>query len=509
MTSYETAGAPSSVRRASAVDRLVGVGLALGSFLMLVYRYWFPPQKIFDEVYFARAAEEYLQRRYIYENTHPPVTKLLITFSTILFGGLPGGDTSLGWRFLDVVAGAVAVWLLYVLARRVTGSTLFGAYAAGLFAFDGMHYVQSRIATPESFVVVFSLATLYTFMRYWDALVERSSERQPFPLKRLIAGGAGAVVLSAAIVMLRFPHEILPAKIIAGIVIACVLYVAYRVYVRPPAGALWLTLFALSAALLVASKWYGVMAYFVAFSVVTYATIYALTKHRRPLFPVDLVATSLIAAIGIVYALAYIPHFVGLRDLPQLAPRPYTLSDVITMQVNAYLYHAHLTATHPYASAWWTWPLDLRPILYYANYGQAGDVRTAAIITSLPNPIILWMGLVTVPFVGYLAYRERNRAYALVVLTYLAQWLPWSRSPRIAWEYHFYVDIPLICICTAVAMQWLWKNLRAWDTKAVRGFAAGYFALVVLWFIYFYPILTGMTISYGAWMQRMWLHSWI
>ena len=39
-------------------DVLVGAGLALGSFLMLVYRYWFPPQKIFDEVYFARAAEE-------------------------------------------------------------------------------------------------------------------------------------------------------------------------------------------------------------------------------------------------------------------------------------------------------------------------------------------------------------------------------------------------------------------------------------------------------------------
>ncbi len=430
MASYETAAMSRSSTRTRTIDRLVGIGLAVGSFLMLVYRYWFPPEKIFDEVYFARAAEEYLQRRYIYENTHPPVTKLLVTLSTILFGGLPNGDTSAGWRFLDVVAGAIAVWLLYVLARRVTGSTLFGAYAAGLFAFDGMHFVQSRIATPESFVVVFSLATLYTFMRYWDALVERTSERQLFPLKRLLAGGAVAVVLSIAIVLLRFPHEIVAAKIVAGIVIACILYVAYRVYVRPPAGALWLTLFAFSAALLVASKWYGVMAYFVAFSVVTYATVYAIAKHRRALFPVDLVAAGMIAAIGIVYALAYIPHFVGLRDLPQLAPRPYTLSDIITMQVNAYKYHSTLTATHPYASLWWTWPLDLRPILYYANYGQMGDVRTAAIITSLPNPIILWMGLVTVPFVGFLAFRERSRAYALVVLTYLAQWLPWARFRR-------------------------------------------------------------------------------
>lgn len=488
---------------------LVGAGLALGSFLMLLYRYWFPPQKIFDEVYFARAAEEYLQRRYIYENTHPPVTKLLITFSTILFGGLAHGDAPLGWRFLDVVFGALAVWLLFILARRVTQSTLFAAYAAGLFAFDGMHFVQSRIATPESFVVVFSLATLYTFMRYWDALAERRDERSIFPAVKMLLGAAGAVAISIVFVLLRFPHETTPAKVIAGVVTATILYVAYRIYVRPPAGGLWLTLFAFSAALLVTSKWYGVMAYFVAIIVVGYDAVSSVVKHRRPLFPTDLVATAMIAALGIVYTLAYVPHFIGLRDLPQLAPRPYTLSDVVTMQVNAYLYHAHLNATHPYASQWWTWPLDIRPILYYADYGYAGTVRTAAIITSLPNPIILWLGLFTVPFVGWLAYRERNRAYALVVLTYLAQWLPWARSPRIAWEYHFYVNIPLICLCTAVAMRWLWIHYRDWDARAVRVAIAGYFGLVVLWFIYFYPILSGMTIPYASWMERMWLHTWI
>ena len=132
----------------------------------------FRPGKIFDEVYFARAAEEYLQRRYIYENTHPPVTKLLITLSVILFGGLPHGDTSYGWRFFNVVAGAIAVLICFLLAKRITRSTLFGAYAAVLFGLDGMHYAQSRIATPEAFVVCFSMLTLYAFCRYWDAVAE-------------------------------------------------------------------------------------------------------------------------------------------------------------------------------------------------------------------------------------------------------------------------------------------------------------------------------------------------
>ncbi len=96
-----------------------------------------------------------------------------------------------------------------------------------------------------------------------------------------------------------------------------------------------------------------------------------------------------------------------------------------------------------------------------------------------------------------------------MVLTYLAQWLPWMASPRIAFAYHFYVDIPLVCICTAVAMQYLWKKLRDWDLNAVRTIVIGYFAIVAAWFFYNYPILSGMTISNTAWMQRMWLHSWI
>ncbi|MDQ2864811.1 MAG: phospholipid carrier-dependent glycosyltransferase [Candidatus Eremiobacteraeota bacterium] len=490
-------------------DRFVGAGLAAGSFLLLLYRYWFPPEKIFDEVYFARAAEEYLQRRYIYENTHPPVTKLLITFSTILFGGLHRGDTSAGWRFLDVVAGALAVWLLFVLARRITHSTLYGAYAAGLFALDGMHFVQSRIATPESFVVCFSLATLYTFYRYWEILVTRAARPLPISSARLWLGAAGACICAVAGVALRFPHESRPAQIAAAVIAAAALYVVYRVLLRPPEGWRWLALFTVSAALLVASKWYGVMAYGVAFTIVAGTTAYAAYKRRRPQFPVDLVAASVIAAFGIVYALAYIPHFIGLRDLQTQPPRPYTLSDIVTMQVNAYLYHAHLDAKHPYSSLWWQWPLDLRPVLYYATYGHERGVNTAAIITSLASPILLWLGLVTVPAVGILAILERNRGYALVVLTYLAQWLPWMFSPRIAFAYHFYVDIPLICLCSAIAMQRLYAWMRDSDLNAARTIVAGYFAVAAAWFVYYYPILSGMTIPYASWMQRMWLHSWI
>ena len=488
-------------------DGAIAAALGVASFILLFIRYWIPPGKIFDEIYFARAAEEYLQRRYIYENTHPPVTKLLITLSVMLFGGLPAGDTAWGWRFLNVVAGAVAVPLLFVLAKRITRSTLFGFYAALLFACDGMHYVQSRIATPEAFVVVFSMATLYAFCRYWDAVNDGDpvvDARRWWPL----ASAGIALVSSALVAFVRFHAEDAAARWVVFVLVFAGVYALLRIAERPPRGWGWLLATAFAGALLVTSKWYGIMAYGMITCVVIVAAVRAMLARRPSPFPIDTVAATLVGAFGLVYTLAYIPHFIGLRDLQSLPPRPYTVSDVVTMQVNAFLYHDHLRATHPYASLWWTWPLELRPILYSALYAGQGATATAAMIYSMPNPILLWAGLLSVPFVGVLAVRERNRGYGLVVLAYLLQWLPWMFSPRIAFLYHFYVDIPLVAICDAIAMQRLYAWMKTWDPAAARYAVAGFAALVVLAFIYFFPILSSIPIAQSAWLQRLWLPTW-
>jgi len=487
--------------------------------VILYIGFWFPPTKIFDEVYFARAAEEYLHRRYIYENTHPPVAKLLITLSTLMFG-----DNSYGWRFLDVVFGAVAVWLLYALLKRITGSTLFASYGTGLFMLDGMHFVQSRIATPESFVVCFALATLYAFYRYWIA-----AQAQPEPrlLRRWlwlrVSGALACIAAAIAIVALRFPHESPAARIVAILYAYAGCYLIYRVLLEPRivgtelrensrSEALWLFLFALSIALLVASKWYGVMACGVTFAIILY--VWVRQRFARPTYPrsfaLDITLAAVVFVTGTVYFASYTPQFIGLSDTPGSPPRVYTLTDVVNLQYNAFEYHEHLRATHPYQSRWWQWPFELRPILYYAKYGRQGAASTAAVIYTLPNPLILWMGLVTVPFIAYLGVKERNKAYILIGLTYVAQWLPWIGSLRISFAYHFYVDIPLICACTAIAMQRLWLAWRDTEHRTLAQIiAGGYFAAVAIAFVYFYPIVSGMTIRSAAWMQRMWLPSWI
>src|SRR5579864_9094690 len=260
-----------------------------------------------------------------------------------------GGDNAAGWRFLDVVFGAASVSLLYVVARRFTDSRLFGAYAAWLFLFDGMHFVQSRIATPESFVLFFSLATFYALYRFWTARTEEEKPHAPTAANLLIAAAAAAL-LSAIAIWLRFPHETPAAQIIAGICVLAGLYAGYRVYAEPrilrEPSFRRLLLWSVSIALLVTSKWYGVMAFGVAFVIFVW---------DRRIFRVDLVISVVVFITACVYFAAYTPQFIGLRDLPNEAPRAYTLSDVVEMQYNAFEYHDHLRATHPYSSQWWEW----------------------------------------------------------------------------------------------------------------------------------------------------------
>ena len=236
------------------LDYAIAAALGVGNFILSFVGYWWPPDKVFDEIYFARAGEEYLQNLRIYENTHPPLSKLLITISIALFGGMPkghglggwtglnaivghlaNGDNSYGWRFLDVVFGALVVMLLYAFAKRVTGSTLFATVAALLLTFDGMHFVQSRIATPEGFVVFFATLAVYAFYRFWISSQVGERAYVATPLWAIFAG-AGASVVAGGVVgqILRVAFAVDAASTtVTTLYLACACYLLVRYLAFP------------------------------------------------------------------------------------------------------------------------------------------------------------------------------------------------------------------------------------------------------------------------------------
>ena len=620
------------------VDYVIMAVLGVANFIVSFIGYWWPPGKVFDEIYFARAGEEYLQNMRIYENTHPPLSKLLITFSMMLFGGMPrghglggwtflnavighlnNGDNSYGWRFLDVVFGALVVMLVYVFAKRITGSTLFATIAALLLSFDGMHFVQSRIGTPEGFVIFFATLAVYAFYRFW--ISSQVGDRAHVTVPNVAAiGGAAAALLAGAIVgqggRLVVGLDAATATVVT-LYLACGCYLLVRYLVFPrlyadgrrelsfaegsyalrgddgtavfaadggaidargkiqrgaisqakgsalvysddpltieyrrdasvryetPAGdavyaedeiragpaiekgrssKLWLILFTVALGLLVSSKWYGVMGFGVSFAVLIFVTVagrFSL-ERRRPLlwgnlrgFRLDGALATILFVSASVYLLVWVP------DLLRHSPDPneiHNLNDLVGRQASMFNYHDTLKATHPYSSQWWEWPLDYVPIAYFYEDHRKNPTNPQGCcvyeITSMPNPAVLWFGLFCVPFVGVLAWRERNKGYALIVVTYLLQWLPWMRSPRITFAYHFYVNIPLICLCNVIILQRFWQWSQRRDNGRWLGTlgVGAYVVVAALGFIYFYPILAAYPISWAAWHQRMWFPTWI
>jgi predicted membrane-bound dolichyl-phosphate-mannose-protein mannosyltransferase len=96
---------------------------------------------------------------------HPIAGKLLIALSIRVLG-----DTPYAWRLPSAVAGTVVIWLVYLLAQRLTRRRGVSLAAATLTGLDPMMLVNSRIAMLEIFVTALILATLYFYVRRLPAL---------------------------------------------------------------------------------------------------------------------------------------------------------------------------------------------------------------------------------------------------------------------------------------------------------------------------------------------------
>jgi len=120
--------------------------------------------------------------------------------------------------------------------------------------------------------------------------------------------------------------------------------------------------------------------------------------------------------------------------------------------------------------------------------------------------------LLTVPFLGYLASRERNKAYVLLLVAYFAQWLPWIASPRMLFEYHFFPNDAIILLADTVTLKWIYDRAReqSYEHEQLARYGIAVFLFCTLaMFVYFYPVLAGDRITWADWSARMWFRHWV
>ena len=403
-------------------------------------------ETFFDEVYFVRTAENYLHLQHPYEWTHPPLGKLIQAAGIAVFGYNP-----FGWRIMGVIAATLMIPLSYMLGKMLLESWIGGFSAAFLLTFDFMHFTMARMGTVDTYVVLFSLASQLFFLIY---------------LKNVLKCGWGT-----------------PVKPLFWAVLFFALGFATK----------WLVLYGFAAQLAILAvlrlKEVARLGKGVA------EKLYAFTD---PPFA-KLVAFLLLAIL--VYFLTYIPDVLAGRSAV----------NVLGLQGGMLNYHATLTATHPFASTWWTWPLMLRPVWLYVSYLP---LNTKSTIVLLGNPAVWWVGFACIIGIAIFALGKFIKAAerrvsavglpALFILTFFFfQWLPYVLIFRCTFLYHFYVNVPFLCLAAAYFIS------NYWSSKWVKVTTIAYFVSVVGLFILFYPVISGAPASSSFIDSLKWLNGWV
>lgn len=161
--------------------RLIILILLLSTFLHL-FRLDFPNAYVFDEVYHAFTAKEYLKGSIeawewwttpppgvAFEWTHPPLAKEVMTISMFLVNS----TDPWAWRLPGALLGIFSTYLIYLLGKKLFNNELVAALAALFFTLEGLVFVQSRTGMNDIYVVTFILVTFIMLLKkkyFWASV---------------------------------------------------------------------------------------------------------------------------------------------------------------------------------------------------------------------------------------------------------------------------------------------------------------------------------------------------
>ena len=396
----------------------------------------------FDEIYHARTAWEHLHGVWPYEISHPPLGKEILSLGILLFGMTP-----FGWRFSGTLFGVLMLPVMYLLLRRLFGGKAVPALGTVVFASDFMHFVQTRIATIDTYAVFFILL-MYLFMLIWL----QEGKNTSLALCGLSFGLGAASKWTC-------------------------------LYAGAGLGVLWAAHWVLS---------------FLPLSRGKQSDSSPSALLPRFLKNAGFCLIFFVALPCLIYYLSYLPYGAAQGYSP--LSRDY-LRIVLENQRFMFTYHSSLVATHPYSSTWYQWLLNIRPILYYLDYLPDG---TRVSICALLSPALCWGGFLSLFVLFYTAIFRRDKTAAFILVGYLAQLLPWVFITRLTFAYHYFPA----SVFLVLALGYVFTLLRDGSRHGIW-YAAGFACVSVCLFVLFYPALAGTPVDnlLGSRLLQ-WLPTW-
>jgi dolichyl-phosphate-mannose--protein O-mannosyl transferase len=194
---------------------------------------------------------------------------------------------------------------------------------------------------------------------------------------------------------------------------------------------------------------------------------------------------------GLTYLATFWPAFFYRNE-------PMTLRHLLGFQFEMLNAQRGHMAAHPYQSAWWQWPLMLRPIWYL--FEKAGEVYRAVLLVG--NPVIYWGGLAAalLPLGGWLKIRD-GRLWAAIGL-YAFSLAIWILIPKQV-EFFYYYNLSAVWLCLVISAFFAAFGLRG------RRWLEWFTLLSALAFFYFYPIISAQPLpTDDSWTSWVWMKSW-
>ncbi|GAA1137896.1 phospholipid carrier-dependent glycosyltransferase [Ornithinicoccus hortensis] len=492
------------------------IAMVLGGILRFVHL-GHPHQLVFDETYYVKQAWSLIQfghERHIKEGleepdalftagnpdvfgtapdmvVHPPVGKWMIGAGEWLFGV----DSSFGWRFACAVVGTLSILMLGRAAWRMFHNATLATAAATLLAVDGHHFVHSRTGLLDVFVMFWALAAFCALLADRDRTRARLAD-------------AAARMGPAAVAASRF---------------------------GPGTGIRWWRLVAaLCLGLCLGTKWSG--GYFLA--VFGLMTVWWDIGARRTIgvprwFRAGVVRDGIPAFLTVVpiAVLTYLATWAGWfastdgykRQWAASHPAegltrflPDALRSLLSYHQEVLAFHVGLQNEHKWSSNPWSWIIQGRPTLFFAEWpsrGQDGCTANECVkyIASLGNLFVWWgatAGLLVVVFLWLLG-RDWRAGAALAGIA--AGWLPWFLyQTRTIYSFYAVAFVPWLVLVVVCCLGLVLG--RDSDPPARRRWGMAivctYVLLAVALFAWYYPVYTAEVIPRTQWQWRLWFDFW-
>lgn len=431
-----------------------------------------PPSVVFDEVYFRAFAGHYLDGHYFFD-IHPPLVKLVFAgFAALLhitpdqlIGTDPG---AIILRLLPALAGAALVPLVYVIVRQLGLGRRIATIGALFVLLDNALLVKSRFILMDSLLLLIGFGALASYLAL----------RRAKGIHRWV----------------------------------------------------WVLVTAVLLGMLISTKWTGLaVAGLIGLTWLVEGVRHKINWQRllgEGFVTLLIMATIYIGTFMVHFALldksgegdAFMtPKFQSLLiDSPYYNPSARMSFWDKFVELNKEMYTAQSSlegVKHPYASKWYTWPLEIRGVYYWQ--GPAGKDGLQGNIYLLGNPIVWWGSAIAVVialclWLGRPKLLGKYRWLTVFLLVgYVVNFIPFAFIDRPMFLYHYLFALlfAILLACVLIARLFDWQQ-RHYGAKTVQRTTWALVITVTLGFLYFLPISYGFPLSPSDLQLHMWLPSW-